>query len=279
MASPFILPFLLPINKERAISATKSGPADEFPHMPLSFSTHPHPSGSHTHTPHGSSRPLQFLSDLIQCPPPPPPPPSIPSSDSSKPSASPPPRKPGRGPAARRGCHAGACAAPRTLMERINRVSFWLNVADCFNELHTHTDTLLQSFDRSDLKTKKTRPFPLLTLIAFTPKSTLNQSQLLLQLRAGRSCSTGGRSVALSLPPNVEIRAFSEHLRNAARAPAVVPPPLCLNISIHPAEIHLSSSTLSPPSPPPNRGSGGEGAGHAAEQCNNDLLLQQQAEN
>lgn len=46
MASPFILPFLFPINhsgnKESANGATYSGPTDDFPRMPLS-STHPDP--------------------------------------------------------------------------------------------------------------------------------------------------------------------------------------------------------------------------------------------
>lgn len=46
MASPFILPFLFPINhsgnKESANGATYSVPTDDFPRMPLS-STHPDP--------------------------------------------------------------------------------------------------------------------------------------------------------------------------------------------------------------------------------------------
>lgn len=44
MTFPFIPLFLFPINhsgnKGSAISPAKSSPIDDFPHMPLSFSTH-----------------------------------------------------------------------------------------------------------------------------------------------------------------------------------------------------------------------------------------------
>lgn len=99
-------------------------------------------------TPHlpREQRSLQFLSGLIQCPPSP----LIPSSDS----AVTPPLSLHLGSLDKGLPHVGltgrGLCSSHTLMQRINRVSFQLNMADCFNELQTHCKThTLQSFDGS----------------------------------------------------------------------------------------------------------------------------------
>lgn len=73
MASPFTPPLLFPINhlgnKESASSATKSSPTDDFPHMPLSFSTQPDPPAPPLH---GNSSLYNSCQVSFNVPPPPP---------------------------------------------------------------------------------------------------------------------------------------------------------------------------------------------------------------